>query len=103
MALSGFVFWQDKFSGLMTFTLFLPFALDEIKAMFRYIVIFFYNQLLVQRISCKNSQNRQNVKVHHRAGSKTFSQCGFEKVITSEAHDHASLPFEISLICYILA
>ena len=57
----------------------------------------------MQRVSCKNSQNWQNVKVHHRAGSKTFSQCGFEKVITSEAHDHASLPFEISLICYILA
>ena len=103
MALSSFVFWQDKFLGLMTFTLFLPFALDEIKAMFWYIAIFFYNQLLVQRVSCKNSQNRQNVKVHHRVGSKTFSQCGFEKVITSEAHDHASLPFEISLICYILA
>jgi len=41
MALSGFVFWQDKFLGLMTFTLFLPFALDEIKAMFWYIAIFF--------------------------------------------------------------
>ena len=63
----------------------------------------FYNQLLVQRISCKNSRNRQNVKVHHRVGSRTFSQCSFEKVITLEAHDHASLPFEISLICYILA
>jgi len=103
MALSGFVFWQDKFSGLMTFTLFLSFALDEIKAMFWYIATFFYNQLLVQRISCKNSRNWQNVKVHHRAGSKTFSQCSFEKVITSEAHDHASLPFEKSLNCYILA
>ncbi|XP_021316054.1 uncharacterized protein LOC110435060 isoform X2 [Sorghum bicolor] len=53
-----------------------PEELDIVE--WHYLVLYFGSEKF-QRISNKNSQNRQNVKIHHLTGSKSFSQCSFEQ------------------------
>ncbi|XP_021311893.1 uncharacterized protein LOC110433703 [Sorghum bicolor] len=53
-----------------------PEELDIVE--WHYLVLYFGSEKF-QRISNKNSQNRQNVKIHHLTGSKSFSQCSYEQ------------------------
>jgi len=49
----------------------------------------------------KNSRNRSQKKSTHLSGSKPFSQCSYEKVITGEAHLQAFLLHDLLIFLFL--